>query len=101
MNKFARKMDTNLLYYVASVLDQRIKSSWIGTQMNEQDAGMIISQVREFLKKEYPHEPSMSCVVDRPPGMSETMWRTLRKVQPSQRTLLSDTDRHLDAPPVT
>jgi hypothetical protein len=101
MNKFARKMDTNLLYYVASVLDPRIKSSLIGTQMNAQDAGMIISQVREFLKKEYPHEPSMSCVMERPPGMSETMWRTLRKVQPSQRTLLSDIDRYLDAPPVS
>ncbi|KAJ5511765.1 hypothetical protein N7453_003868 [Penicillium expansum] len=80
MNKFARKMDTNVLYYVASVLSPRIKSSLIGTQMNAPDVGMIISQVREFLKKEYPYEPSMSCVVDRPLGISETMWRTLRKV---------------------
>lgn len=101
MNKVARKMDTNLLYYVASVLNPRIQSSSIGTQMNAQDAGTIISQVLEFLKKEYPHEPSMSCVVDRPPGMSETMWRTLRKVQPSQRMLLSDIDGYLDAPPVS
>ncbi|KUM56057.1 hypothetical protein ACN42_g11169 [Penicillium freii] len=31
MNKFARKMDTNLLYYVASVLDPRIKLSLIGS----------------------------------------------------------------------
>jgi hypothetical protein len=69
--------------------------------MSEQDAGLIISQVREFLKREYPHELSMSCVVDRPPGMSETMWRTLQKVQPSQRTLLLDIDRYLDAPPVS
>lgn len=80
MNKFARKMDTNVLYYVASVLSPRVKSSLIGTQMNAPDVGMIISQVREFLKKEYPYEPSMSCVVDRPLGISETMWRTLRKV---------------------
>ncbi|KGO46716.1 hypothetical protein PEXP_068860 [Penicillium expansum] len=80
MNKFARKMDTNVLYYVASVLSPRIKSSLIGTQMNAPDVGMIIYQVREFLKKEYPYEPSMSCVVDRPLGISETMWRTLRKV---------------------
>jgi hAT family protein len=101
MNKFARKMDDNLLYYVASVLDPRIKSSLIRSQMNEQDAVLIISQVREFLKKEYPHEPPISREVDRPPGMSETMWRTLRKVQPSQRTLLSDIDRYLDSPPVS
>ena len=29
INKFARKMDDNLLYYVASVLDPRIKLSLI------------------------------------------------------------------------
>lgn len=37
-SKFARKMDDNLLYYVASVLDPRIKSSLIVSQMCEQDA---------------------------------------------------------------
>lgn len=37
MNKFASKMDHNLLYYVASVLDPRIKSSLIVSQMSEQD----------------------------------------------------------------
>ncbi|GKZ63695.1 hypothetical protein AnigIFM49718_005633, partial [Aspergillus niger] len=81
MNKFARKMDDNLLYYVASVLDPRIKSSLIVSQMSEQDSGFIISQVRDFLKKEYPPEPLVSREVDlpRPPGMSETMRRTLRK----------------------
>lgn len=29
INKFARKIDDNLLYYIASVLDLRIKSSLI------------------------------------------------------------------------
>lgn len=43
MNKFARKMDDNLLYYVASVLDPRIKSSLIVSQMSEQDSGLIVS----------------------------------------------------------
>lgn len=57
--------------------------------------------MREFLKKEYPHEPSVSCEADRPSGMSETMWRTPRKVQLSQRTLSSDIDRYLDSPPVS
>ncbi|OJZ88799.1 hypothetical protein ASPFODRAFT_103956, partial [Aspergillus luchuensis CBS 106.47] len=102
MNKFARKMDDNLLYYVASVLDPRIKSSLIVSQMSEQDSGFIISQVRDFLKKEYPPEPLVSREVDlpRPPGMSETMWRTLRKVQPSKEASLSDIDKYLDSPPV-
>ena len=95
MNKFARKMDDNLLYYVASVLDLRIKSSLIVSQMSEQDSGLIVSQVWEFLKKEYPPELFVSCEVDhtRPAGMSETMWRTLRKVQPSKEASLSDIDK--------
>jgi hypothetical protein len=102
MNKFARKMYDNLLYYVASVLDPRIKSSLIVSQMSEQDSGLIVSQVREFLKKEYPPEPFVSCEVDhpRPAGMSETMWRTLRKVQLSKEASLSDIDKYLDSPPV-
>lgn len=86
MNKFARKIDDNLFYYMASVLDQRIKPSLIVSQMSEQDSGFIFSQVRGFLKTEYPPEPLVSREVDLPcpPGMSETMWRTLRKVQPSK-----------------
>ncbi|KAJ5593543.1 hypothetical protein N7537_010447 [Penicillium hordei] len=89
MNRFARKMDDNLLYYVASVLDPRIKSSLIVSQMSEQDSGLIVSQVREFLKKESPQT-----------GMSETMWSTLQKVQPSKEASLSDIDKYLDSPPV-
>ncbi|KAJ5737452.1 uncharacterized protein N7483_002577 [Penicillium malachiteum] len=75
MNKFARIMDDNLLYYVAPVLNQRIKSSLIVSQMSEQSSGVIVSQVREFLKKDYTPEPFVSCEVDhpRPAGMSETM----------------------------
>lgn len=71
---------------MASVLDPRIKSSFIVSQMSEQDSGLIVSQVREFLKKKYPPEPFVSCEVDhsRPAGMSEITWRTLRKVQPSK-----------------
>lgn len=103
MNKFARKMDDNLLYYIASVLDTRIKSSLIVSQMSEQDVGLIVSQVHNFLQKEYPPEPFVSHESEhsRPPGMSETMWRTLHKVQPTQGSLTSDIDKYLDSPPVT
>lgn len=102
INKFARKMNDNLLYYVASVLDPRIKSSLIVSRMSEQDSGFIVSQVRDFLKMEYPPEPLVSREVDlpRPPGMSETMWRTLRNVQPSKEASLSDINKYLDSPPV-
>jgi hypothetical protein len=42
-NKFARKMDDNLLYYMASVFSPRIKSSLIVSRMSEQDSGLIVS----------------------------------------------------------
>ncbi|KAF7184345.1 hypothetical protein CNMCM7691_005097 [Aspergillus felis] len=45
MNKFVKRMDDNILYYVGSVLDPRIKTSLIEAQMSEQDSQLIISQV--------------------------------------------------------
>lgn len=36
--------------------------------MSTQVAGLIISQVRKFIIQEYPQEPSISGVVDRPAG---------------------------------
>jgi hypothetical protein len=100
MNKYAKRMDNNILYYVASVLDPRIKTSFIEAQMSAPDAQLIISQVREFLQKDYPFHPIPPSDPERPPGMSETMWKTLRKVQPSQKTLVSDIDRYMDSLPV-
>jgi hypothetical protein len=100
MNKFARLMDDNILYYVAAVLDPRIKTSLIQAQMSEPDAQLIISQVREFLKKQYPFVPALPSTPDRPPGMPETIWRTLQKVQPPHGALMSDIDRYLGSQPV-
>jgi len=100
MNKFAKKMDDNILYYVAAVLDPRIKTSFIKAQMNGPDAELVIGQVRDFLKKEYPFDPVLPCNTGRPAGMSEAMWRTLKKVQPAQQMLISDVDRYLDSKPV-
>ena len=100
MNKFARIMDDNILYYMAAVLDPRIKTSLIEAQMSEPDAQLIISQVRDFLKKQYPFVPTQPSNPDRPPGMPETIWRTLQKVQPPHGTLTSDIDRYLGSQPV-
>ena len=38
MDKFANKMDGNILYYVAALLDPRIKTSVIRALMKEEDA---------------------------------------------------------------
>jgi hypothetical protein len=69
-------------------------------QMSGPDAELVIGQVRDFLKKEYPFDPVLPCNTGRPAGMSEAMWRTLKKVQPAQQMLISDVDRYLDSKPV-
>jgi hypothetical protein len=43
MNKFAKRMDDNILYYVASILDPRIKTSFIEAQMSAPNAQLIVS----------------------------------------------------------
>ena len=100
MDKFAHKMDGNILYYVAAVLDPRIKTSVIRAQMTEEDASVIVSQVREFLKKQYPVGELSPSKPDRPSGMPEQLWRTLKMVHPVQSTMASDIDRYLDSMPV-
>ena len=82
MNKFAKKMDGNILYYVAAVLDPRIKTSVIRAQMNQEDANVIVSQVREFLKKQYPLDEASSSSPECLSGMLESLWRTLKMVHP-------------------
>lgn len=42
MNKFLKKMDDNILYYVAVALDPRIKTSLIDAQMDESNARLIV-----------------------------------------------------------
>jgi hypothetical protein len=101
MDKFFKWMDDNILHYVASVLDPRIKTSFIEAHMGDQDAQLIISQVREFLKKEYPFQPVLLSQPKRPSGMSEVMWKILQKVQPSRETPISDIDRYMDSPPAS
>lgn len=70
--------------------------------MSRSDADLIISQVRDFLKKEYPPQPldQLQSQPERPHGMSKTLWKTIKKAQPSQGALMSDIDRYMDSPPV-
>jgi len=101
MDQFTKKMDDNILYYVAVVLDPRIKTSLIEAQMDESSARLITSEVREFLKREYPFDPILPSNAERPSGMSETLWKTLRRLQPYPGPQASDIDRYLDSAPVS
>jgi hypothetical protein len=101
MDNFTRKMDGNILYYVAAVLDPRIKTSLIEAQMSKEDADLITSEVRGFLKQKYPFHPSLPLDTERPSGMPEFLWETLKRVQPQLSPQVSDVDRYLDSAPVS
>jgi hypothetical protein len=98
MNKFLKKVDENILYYVAVALDPRIKTSLIDAQMDESNAQLITS---EFLKREYPLDPILPSNTERPSGVSETLWKTLRRLQPYPGPQASDIDRYMDSAPVS
>jgi hypothetical protein len=66
--------------YVAAVLDPRIKMSLIEAQMNKEGAELIASEVHEFFKHEYPFQPSLPLETERPSGMPEFLWKTLKRV---------------------
>ena len=55
----------------------------------------------EFLKREYPFSMVVPTAIERPPGMPETLWKTLRRAQPNPCTLVSDVDKYLDSAPVS
>jgi hypothetical protein len=101
LNKFTRLVDENILYYVGLVLDPRIKTSLIEAQMSASDARLMVNRVRAFLHREYPAEVTLPPMVDRPEGMSGTLWKTLMRVQPHARPDVSDIDRYMDSPPVS
>lgn len=92
IQKLGSFMNGNILYYVTSVLDPRIKTSYIKLKMSEPDALLIISQVREFLRGRYSDAPVSPPRPGRPPNMPKAVWRTLKKIQPTQSTPNSDID---------
>ncbi|EED12102.1 hypothetical protein TSTA_001730 [Talaromyces stipitatus ATCC 10500] len=100
MDKFTKKMDSNIIYYMAAILDPRVKTSFIQAQMSKSDADVIISNIHKYLKKQYPASPTSSSSAERPPGMPGTLWKKLKKIQPLQSAdIISDIDWYLDSSP--
>lgn len=95
--KFLRKMDDNILYYVATALDPRIKGSLVNAHMSSDDAYLITSQVRSFLKTEYPLSGVEQPEPQQPAGMPDSLWKTLKRLQPGTSRPTSDVDRYFDS----
>jgi hypothetical protein len=100
MDKFTKKMNSSIIYYMAAILNPRVKTSFIRAQISKSDTDMIVSDIHEYIKKQYPASPTSSSSAERPPGMPETLWRKLRKIQPVQSAdIISDINRYLDSSP--
>ena len=52
LEEYTAKMDSNIIYYIASILDPRIKTVWLREHLKE-DADTVIDNIRTTLKKDY------------------------------------------------
>jgi hypothetical protein len=53
LEEYTAKMDDNLIYYIASILDPRIKTDWLREHLGSQ-AEAVIDNIRTQLKIDYP-----------------------------------------------
>jgi len=121
LNEYTRKMDSEtLILYAASVLDPRVKTHWIKTHLEEEDATTIIDQLRTHFKEilltilspSYTQSlsPASSSIatptsfVGKPQGLqvSASRSRILNSIQQAyySPTLEDKIDVYLNSPPV-
>jgi hypothetical protein len=55
--KYKQLMEGNDIYYLATILDPRIKTQWIKDHIDNADE--VIQRIRTFLKATYPPEPEL------------------------------------------
>jgi hypothetical protein len=89
-------MKNNDIYFLATILDPRIKTKWIKDHID--DADEVITRLRQFLKNTYSHE------VELPSADDDTLYKSLeyRFLKPyATDTSMDDEhdiDRYLDSP---
>jgi len=88
----------NDIYYIASVLDPRIKTKWLKTLP---DGEKIINRIRAFLKKAYPTQKQpVSTALSTDYKSFE--YRFLEAFQPTQCNVVeSDIDQYFDTPTIS
>jgi hypothetical protein len=52
LKEYTAKMDDNIIYYVASVLDPRVKTEWLKAHLKDR-ANSVIQDIRDYLYAEY------------------------------------------------
>ncbi len=93
--EYQELMVDNDIYYLATILDPRIKIQWI--KDNIEDVEKIIDRIRTFLKVIYPPEPELS------PNEENDIYKNLeyRFMAPYYIDITTDDfdiDRYLDSP---
>jgi hypothetical protein len=53
LEEYTTKMDNNIIYYIALILDPCIKTIWLREHLKE-DADIVIDNIWTTLKKNYP-----------------------------------------------
>ena len=95
--KYYKFMDNTLIYFVASVLDPRIKGVWVQNQ--HENGPSILEKVRQFIHDVYPdNKPVLSLNTTTTPTSSIHL-RMLKAIH-KDKALVSDIDQYFDSPVV-
>jgi hypothetical protein len=94
LKEYNRYVDDTIIYFVAAVLDPRLKGDWIKSQYK--NGNTIISSIRDYIRKAYPEskEAKESILGSGKETIQMRMLQALYKDRP----LGSDVDRYLDGP---
>src|SRR5450432_740654 len=96
-DKYYEIMSTTLIYFVAAVLDPRIKGAWI--EKHHEKGNSLLTDVHKYIHEIYPKETSTSQWEerdDRYQGLQSKVLQALYK----GKTSISDIDRYFDSPVV-
>ena len=99
-NKYYSAMDQSIIYYVASVLDPRIKGLWIRKEHSNGDTKLI--EVRRIINERYPSMPvvdELATAVDNTSTRS-FLQEMLYEIHQDQ-TFTSDVDLYFSTPVVS
>ena len=97
LEEYVNIMKDNDIYFLATILDPRIKTQWI--RDNLENADNVIRRIRKFLKETYPHEPELP-TADETELYKGLEYRFLQPYVDTDTQDEHDIDRYLDSPRV-